>query len=218
MSYNYSRFNLPKNLIESTFSILNESITPEQNEMVSKVTSVFAKHGRNVKIEHIKKLPGDNYTVVHITGTHPKNKNDNILAIYQHKKDIYGDGIAGMESPTNHSLHFQHQNKDVEDFNIKDGLIHYHSGDNEFNKALYSLNNYMNHLNTIHENLFEAKKSFDIIKHLKGKGFFDIQKTGNTYFSKFPDHVKNELVDLHRKGLIKTVPEVRGIRSRDVDG
>ena len=65
--------------------------------------------------------------------------------------------------------------------------------------------------------LNEAKKSFDLFGHFKRRGFFDVQKRGEVYYTKFPEHVKDEFIELHHRGLVKRIPEVREIRSRETD-
>lgn len=63
----------------------------------------------------------------------------------------------------------------------------------------------------------KSKKSFDLIGHLKRLGFADVNRMGNTIYTKFPDHVKNELSNLHAKKIIPEMPNVSGIRSREPD-
>jgi hypothetical protein len=92
---------------------------------------------------------------------------------------------------------------------------HHHPSKHKRGNPLMKIKKYEQYSEDVELN--EAKKSVDLIKHLNARGFYDAQKVGNVIFSKFPDHVKNELIGLHQKGLIKSVPEVRGIRSRESD-
>ena len=66
--------------------------------------------------------------------------------------------------------------------------------------------------------LYEGKKKpFDVIDHLRDQGYSDARLSGNTIFTKFPEHVKEIITNLFNKKIISQLYSVGKIRSREAD-